>query len=79
MPKGDVTDIMGNMSDLMGGKGKKTPGEGAASVLGQSGVNMMLGDRRNRLLLILGEKLRLPWLENFLVMIKLNWLWMERR
>lgn len=43
MAKGDVSDIMGNMSELMGGKNGKTPGEGAASVLGQPGVNMMLG------------------------------------
>jgi len=42
MAKGDVKDIMGNMSDLMGGN-NKTPGEGAASVLGQPGVSMMLG------------------------------------
>ena len=41
MAKGDVGDIMGNMSSLMGGKGQQS----SSGFLGQSGagMNMMLG------------------------------------
>jgi hypothetical protein len=44
MAKGDVADIMGNMSNLMGGSNQKSSG-GASGVLGQSGsgMDMMLG------------------------------------
>jgi hypothetical protein len=44
MAKGDVADIMGNMSNLMGGNNQKSSG-GAVGVLGQSGsgMDMMLG------------------------------------
>jgi hypothetical protein len=44
MKMADVSDIMGNMSNLMGGSGQKNSG-GASGVLGQSGtgMDMMLG------------------------------------